>query len=89
MFPICWPEPFGLVMIEAMACGTPVMAYPLGSVPEVIGDGVSGYIVPDLDSAVQAVKKSMTSTEKRFENTLSGISQPIGWLRNMLPFTNG
>lgn len=57
LFPICWPEPFGLVMIEAMACGTPVIAYPFGSVPEVISDGVSGYIVPDLDSAVQTVKK--------------------------------
>jgi glycosyltransferase involved in cell wall biosynthesis len=57
LFPICWPEPFGLVMIEAMACGTPVIAYPLGSVPEVIRDGINGYIVPDLDSAVRAVKK--------------------------------
>jgi glycosyltransferase involved in cell wall biosynthesis len=57
LFPIDWPEPFGLVMIEAMACGTPVIAYPLGSVPEIIRDGINGYIVPDLDSAVQAVKK--------------------------------
>jgi glycosyltransferase involved in cell wall biosynthesis len=56
LFPICWPEPFGIVMIEAMACGTPVIAYPFGSVPEVMQDGVSGYIVPDLDSAVEAVK---------------------------------
>ena len=56
LFPIAWPEPFGLVMIEAMACGTPVIAYPFGSVPEVMKDHVSGYIVSDLKSAVEAVK---------------------------------
>jgi len=44
LFPIQWNEPFGLVMVEAMACGTPVLAMPGGSVPEVIKDGVSGYI---------------------------------------------
>jgi glycosyltransferase involved in cell wall biosynthesis len=57
LFPICWPEPFGIVMIEAMACGTPVIAYPFGSVPEVVKDGVSGYIVPDLQSAIDAIQK--------------------------------
>jgi glycosyltransferase involved in cell wall biosynthesis len=57
LFPINWWEPFGLVMIEAMACGTPVVAYPLGSVPEVIRDGVTGFIVPDLEAAVRAVGK--------------------------------
>ncbi len=57
LFPVAWPEPFGLVMIEAMACGTPVIAYPFGSVPEVMKDGVSGYIVPDLEGAVGAVRK--------------------------------
>jgi glycosyltransferase involved in cell wall biosynthesis len=56
LFPIAWPEPFGIVMIEAMACGTPVIAYPLGSVPEVVKHGVSGYIVLDFESAVDAVK---------------------------------
>src|SRR2546423_14304831 len=44
LFPIQWPEPFGLVMIEAMACGTPVVAFGEGSVPEVLEDGVTGYI---------------------------------------------
>ena len=47
LFPIDWPEPFGLVMIEAMACGTPVIAFNRGSVPEVIDDGVTGFIVHD------------------------------------------
>jgi glycosyltransferase involved in cell wall biosynthesis len=55
LFPIQWPEPFGLVMIEAMACGTPVIAYPLGSVPEIVRDGVSGYVVQDIDEAVDAI----------------------------------
>jgi glycosyltransferase involved in cell wall biosynthesis len=57
LFPIDWCEPFGLVMIEAMACGTPVIAYPLGSVPEVMRDKVTGFIVSDLESAVRAVGK--------------------------------
>jgi len=57
LFPIDWPEPFGLVMIEAMACGTPVIAFRSGSVPEVIDDGVSGFIVDNEDEAVAAVKR--------------------------------
>ena len=55
LFPIDWPEPFGLAMIESMACGTPVIAYPCGSVAEVIDEGVTGCIVRDLDEAVRAV----------------------------------
>ncbi len=57
LFPIQWPEPFGLVMIESMACGTPVIAHPFGSVPEIIPDGVAGFLVRDLDEAVEAVKR--------------------------------
>ena len=57
LFPIDWAEPFGLVMIEAMACGTPVIAYGSGSVPEIIIDGVNGFIVDSIDSAVEAVAK--------------------------------
>ena len=55
LFPIDWPEPFGLVMIEAMACGTPVIAWRRGSVPEVIDNGVTGFIVDTIDEAVAAV----------------------------------
>jgi glycosyltransferase involved in cell wall biosynthesis len=55
LFPVDWPEPFGLVMIEAMACGTPVIAWRCGSVPEVMEDGVSGFLVDDGDGAVAAV----------------------------------
>lgn len=54
LFPVDWPEPFGLVMIEAMACGTPVIAYRQGSVPEVIDPGVTGFVVNDLPSAIEA-----------------------------------
>jgi glycosyltransferase involved in cell wall biosynthesis len=57
LFPIDWPEPFGLVMTEAMACGTPVIATPRGSVPEVVEDGVTGWIVPVEDYAAQAAER--------------------------------
>jgi glycosyltransferase involved in cell wall biosynthesis len=56
LFPIDWPEPFGLAMIEALACGTPVIAWPHGSVREVLNDGVSGWIVDDVASAIRAVR---------------------------------
>jgi glycosyltransferase involved in cell wall biosynthesis len=55
LFPIDWPEPFGLVMIEAMACGTPVVGWRNGSVPEVITDGVTGFVVDGIEQAVWAV----------------------------------
>jgi glycosyltransferase involved in cell wall biosynthesis len=57
LFPIDWPEPFGIVMIEALACGTPVIAYRRGSVPEVIKDGVTGFVVGHSGAAVDAVKR--------------------------------
>jgi len=57
LFPIEWPEPFGLVMIEAMACGTPIIAYSNGSVPEVVIPGVSGFLVRNVPEAVKAVKR--------------------------------
>ena len=55
--PLCWEEPFGLVMIEAMACGTPVIAFGRGSVAEVVVDGETGYIVHDVDEMVDAVHR--------------------------------
>jgi glycosyltransferase involved in cell wall biosynthesis len=74
LFPIDWPEPFGLVIIEAMSAGTPVIAWPNGSVPEVLTDGVSGRIVDSIESAVEAVqqathmdrRKVRAEFEKRF-----------------------
>jgi glycosyltransferase involved in cell wall biosynthesis len=57
LMPIDWPEPFGLVMIEAMSCGTPVIAFNRGSVPEVIEDGLTGFIVEDEASAIAAVER--------------------------------
>ena len=71
LMPIDWPEPFGLVMIEAMACGTPVIAFNRGSVPEIIEDGVNGYIVEDETGAMAAVtrlaKLSRATVRQRFE----------------------
>ena len=52
LFPIDWPEPFGMVMIEAMACGTPVLAFDHGSVREVVDDGITGYVVNSVESAI-------------------------------------
>lgn len=57
LFPIDWPEPFGLVMIEAMAAGTPVIAWPCGSTPEVLSDRRSGFLVSSIDEAVEAVSR--------------------------------
>ena len=71
VFPIDWPEPFGLVMIEAMACGTPVIAWRNGSVPEVIDDGVTGFVVNSIAEAVEAVSRvgdlSRRACRKTFE----------------------
>src|SRR5262249_29395881 len=57
LFPIDWPEPFGLVMIESLACGTPVVAFRRGSVPEVIADCATGFVVDTVDEMVEAVSK--------------------------------
>ncbi len=70
LVPIDWPEPFGLVMIEAMACGTPVIAFNRGSVPEVIDDGLTGFIAEDINGAIGAVDRlgqlSRDRIRKRF-----------------------
>jgi glycosyltransferase involved in cell wall biosynthesis len=65
LFPIDWPEPFGLVMIEAMACGTPVIAYRGGAVPEVIEQGHTGFVVEGLQDAVDAVRRISNLSRKR------------------------
>jgi glycosyltransferase involved in cell wall biosynthesis len=65
LMPIDWPEPFGLVMIEAMACGTPVIAWGMGSVPEVLDDGVTGHIVSSIEEAVIAVERAAVFDRKR------------------------
>jgi glycosyltransferase involved in cell wall biosynthesis len=78
LFPIDWPEPFGLVMIEAMACGTPVIAHACGSVPEVIEDGVTGFIVHDLAEASDAVGRigrlDRARIRRRFEDRYSATA---------------
>ena len=78
LFPIDWPEPFGLVMIEAMACGTPVVGWRCGSVPEIIDDGITGYIVASVDEAVTGVRRALQLDrgvtrkvfERRFTSTV-------------------
>ena len=75
LFPIDWPEPFGLVMIEAMACGTPVLAFRSGSVPEIIEDGLSGFIVDTEDEAVSVLQQTLLldrrRVRRRFEERFS------------------
>jgi glycosyltransferase involved in cell wall biosynthesis len=75
LFPINWPEPFGLAMIEAMSCGTPVIAWRHGSVPEIIDPGVTGFIVDSIDQAVDAVPQAAhldrTLVRNRFEQRFS------------------
>ena len=65
LLPIDWPEPFGLVMIEAMACGTPVIAYREGAVPEIIEEGHTGFIVEGLEDAVEAARRIPKLSRKR------------------------
>ena len=71
LMPIDWPEPFGLVMIEAMACGTPVIAFNCGSAPELVEDGLTGFVVNDEAAACDAVRRSAslprTAIRARFE----------------------
>jgi glycosyltransferase involved in cell wall biosynthesis len=71
MFPVDWPEPFGLVMIEAMSCGTPVLAFRCGSIPEVIEDGVTGKVVDSEEEALAALPEILSynrrAVRQRFE----------------------
>jgi glycosyltransferase involved in cell wall biosynthesis len=84
LFPIDWPEPFGLVMIEAMACGTPVIAYEGGSVSEVLDDGVTGFIVDSVEDAVNAIERTSTLDRRRcrqiFDERFSVARMAHGYL---------
>jgi glycosyltransferase involved in cell wall biosynthesis len=85
LFPIEWPEPFGLVMIEAMACGTPVVAFRRGSVPEIVDPGVTGFIVESVDEAVQATRAAATldrcACRQRFEQRFTANLMAANYLR--------
>ncbi len=85
LFPIDWPEPFGLVMIEALACGTPVLAFRRGSVPEVIDNGVSGFVVQTVDEAVRAVGRldrlSRAECRRVFEERFSAARMARDYLK--------
>lgn len=84
LFPIDWPEPFGLVMIEAMACGTPVIAWRCGSAPEVVEDGVTGFLVHSLDEAVAAVDRARgldrRAVRRRFEERFAARRMVLDYL---------
>jgi glycosyltransferase involved in cell wall biosynthesis len=91
LFPIAWREPFGLAMIEAMACGTPVIASNFGSVPEVIDDGVTGFIVESEEQAVAAVKRlgnlDRAVIRRAFENRFTArrmAKDYVGLYRQMI-----
>ena len=68
LFPIDWPEPFGLVMIEAMACGTPVLAFNRGSVSEIIEDGKTGIVVQSKDEAIKKLPHLLTLDRRRIRH---------------------
>jgi glycosyltransferase involved in cell wall biosynthesis len=85
LFPIDWPEPFGLVMIESMACGTPVIAYRCASVPEIVEHSVTGFIVDNICDAVQAVddarRLDRALCRSRFEERFSAARMAEDYLR--------
>jgi glycosyltransferase involved in cell wall biosynthesis len=85
LFPISWPEPFGLVMIEAMACGTPVIAFNSGSVPEIMEDGLTGFVVKDVADAALAVARLdrlfRPSIRSRFEERFSAGAMAREYVR--------
>ncbi|MBO4227945.1 glycosyltransferase family 4 protein [Bradyrhizobium neotropicale] len=86
LFPIDWPEPFGLVMIEAMACGTPVIAFRSGSVPEVIDDGITGFVVDGEAEAIEAIGRlgelDRRKVRARFEERFTSERMAKEYLRH-------
>ncbi len=91
LFPIDWPEPFGLVTIEAMACGTPVVAYRRGAVPEVIEDGVTGFVVQDEEEALAAIARVGTLDRRRiraeFERRFTSRRMTLDYLAHYRQLT--
>jgi len=85
LFPLDWPEPFGLVMIEAMACGTPVIACDRGATREVVDDGVTGQVVNTVDDAISAVPQILAldraSVRRRFERRFSASRMAADYLK--------
>jgi glycosyltransferase involved in cell wall biosynthesis len=91
LFPVDWPEPFGLSMIEAMACGTPILAFRCGSVPEIIDDGLTGAIVETMDEAIAALPRVIAldrnKLRQRFEQRFSATRMAkdyVGVYRSLL-----
>jgi glycosyltransferase involved in cell wall biosynthesis len=91
LFPVDWPEPFGLSMIEAMACGTPVLAFRCGSVPEIVEDGITGAIVETIEEAIAALPRVIALDRKRvrqrFEQRFSATRMAkdyVGIYRSLL-----
>jgi len=93
LFPIGWPEPFGMVLIEAMAAGTPVIAFGCGSVPEIIEDGLTGLIVNDVDDAAASVPVSANldrrAIRRRFESRFTAERMARDYLTHCQPLLNG
>ena len=85
LFPIDWPEPFGLVMIEAMACGTPVLAFRHGSVPEVVEDGITGYVVESVEEAISKLGRLLAldrgRVRRRFEQRFTADRMAQDYLK--------
>ena len=92
LFPIDWPEPFGLVMIEAMACGTPVLAFRHGSVPEIIDPGVTGALVNTVEEAVRALPQVLAldrhAVRRRFDQRFSSTRMATDYLRSTVRSSN-
>jgi glycosyltransferase involved in cell wall biosynthesis len=84
LFPIDWPEPFGLAMIESMSCGTPVIAWPHGSVPEIVDHGVTGFVVDSVEAAVSAVgtvrRLDREQVRRRFDERFSAARMARDYL---------